>query len=235
MLPALPLLALLAASPPGHNAALDQAISLFDNFDDEHAAALLRQILSQHPSGIVTAKAHVYLGLVALNAIDPDLARLEFRLALVANPETELPPGASPKARLAFEEAKSALEKQLATAPAPATSTGPAPAPATSTASAPLPSTSAPKAQAVTQPPAARSHGWAYVLGATTLVFAAAAVYGGVNLLQYQAAAARGTPAAPQSYAVLKPAYDQARFWAYGWPVAAGLAAGSLVGAGFAW
>ncbi len=207
----LPLL-LAAAPPPGRT--LQRAIALFQSFEDEKAARLLREVLARSPSGALAAKAHTYLGLIALNAIDPDLARLEFRLAIQANPAAELPLDASPKAHLAFDQARNALarrtEREAAAVPA-----------------APVQATSPPLETVQPAPP--RSHAWGWLLVATAVACAAVTAYGIYDVASYDATKSKG------SYDTLKPAYDQALAWSYVWPVGAVLTGAAGVGGGFAW
>src|ERR1700733_5523688 len=87
-------------------AELERGIHLFENFKDSEAAVVLRRVLSRSPPGSLAAKARLYLGLIAFNAIDPDEAKVQFRKALEANPAAELPQQASPKARLAFDQVR---------------------------------------------------------------------------------------------------------------------------------
>ncbi|MHB8418607.1 MAG: hypothetical protein ACYDCL_11055 [Myxococcales bacterium] len=234
-----PLVALAASTPPQHSSLLDRAIAAFESFRDDEAAALLREVLAQQPPGAVAAKAHLYLGLIALNAIDPDLTRAEFKLSLEANPAIELPTQVSPKAWLAFEEVRRSMTSQLANRgrleiPAQAQSQAPPPAnappPAPTTATSPAPSS-----PTVEKARGGRSHLSSYVLGGVTLLCAAAAIYGGVEVLSYQSMRAQSSASNPISYTRLAPAYDSARFWAYGWPAAAGLAAAGLTSAVLTW
>ncbi len=114
-----------AAEPP---ASLAQAIELFRHLEDQRAAKLLKQFLTEeHPTG-EAALAHVYLGLIKLNALDDKGCKEEFTTALTLDPSLELPPKISPKARPLFADAKKAMP-----APAPkaaptaeAAATGPA-------------------------------------------------------------------------------------------------------------
>src|SRR5450631_1727230 len=106
------LIAWSVAAPPSALPSIDHAIQLFDNFDDAGAAAAFREILAANPPTRIAAKAHLYLGLLAFNGHDPDLAQQEFQKAVHADSSVELPEG-SPKARIALEEARSAVLKGL--------------------------------------------------------------------------------------------------------------------------
>src|SRR5579863_2885886 len=92
----------------------ERGVTLFEDFKDSEAGAIFRRVLERSPPGFMAAKAHLYLGLIAFNALDPDEAKLEFRRALEANPAAELPSQASPKARLAFGEVRRDMAKELA-------------------------------------------------------------------------------------------------------------------------
>ncbi|MHB1843829.1 MAG: hypothetical protein ACYCWW_03210 [Deltaproteobacteria bacterium] len=91
---------------------LRAAIGLFDDFQDEKAAAVLRRLLQEAPTGPDAPREHVYLGLIALNALDARVAKREFIAALSLDPTVDLPFGAPPKARLAFSEASRELSSE---------------------------------------------------------------------------------------------------------------------------
>jgi hypothetical protein len=126
------LASMLAAAP-----SLNKAISLYNNLDDAAAAKELRALLGKHDlADSVASRAHLYLGLIALNAINSKEARDEFEEALKLDPMIELPRRASPKSKLAFSEARHDLQIEMAkpvqparraTAP-PSTSPGSPPA-----------------------------------------------------------------------------------------------------------
>ncbi len=92
---------------------IEHAVHLYQSMDDVHAAAAFRQILLGNPPGEVAGKAHLYLGLIAFQAFHPDQAREEFKQAIEANPAIDLPPTVSPKARIAFAEARRAVSREL--------------------------------------------------------------------------------------------------------------------------
>ncbi|HUB10077.1 MAG TPA: hypothetical protein VMB50_23945 [Myxococcales bacterium] len=111
MLPALGLL--LAAPPTGPNAfreaELAQAVQAIDSFQDGRAEALLKDVLKRKPAPLQAARAHVYLGLIALNELDTETAKARFRQAILDSVVVELPPSAPPKARLLFREVRDEL------------------------------------------------------------------------------------------------------------------------------
>ena len=112
----LPLIVLLlgssALAKETAQAELDRALKLFDDFEDQKASALLFEVLKHGPSSDQAAKAHVYLGLIALNALKTEKARAEFKQALLIDATTELPFEASPKARLTYDQARRDAEQE---------------------------------------------------------------------------------------------------------------------------
>jgi hypothetical protein len=206
--------------------ALDDAVHLFESFEDSRAAAELTSLLRHSLPGEIAAKAHLYLGLIALNASKPDEVKAEFRHALEANPGIELPRDASPKARLAFGEVRHALMAEFEAGGARANE----------------PFTAAPAASAETQRArTSHSHAVAYILGAATVVFAGVAVYGGIQLLNYNSMVSSGNSSVgsgakpPYSLDQLNSARGPASFWAVGWPVSAALGAAGVAGTILTW
>ncbi|MHB1845850.1 MAG: hypothetical protein ACYCWW_13570 [Deltaproteobacteria bacterium] len=117
---ALPIGLLLAAGWPARARAaprpsLPHAIDLFQNLEDEKATAELHALLRTAPPAAQAATAHVYLGLIALNAVDPGRAREEFKRALSIDPGAELPADSSPKVQRVFDQAR----REVAGAPSP--------------------------------------------------------------------------------------------------------------------
>ena len=106
----------LSGSPPAAvpsaamERTLNDALQFFESFDDERAAMKFRAVLALSPPGEIAAKAHLYLGLIAFDDIKPDLAKVEFRKALEANPGIDVPAKTSPKSRLAFAAVRHSLE-----------------------------------------------------------------------------------------------------------------------------
>lgn len=116
----LPLLVLLLgptarAAPPS----LAHAVAAFNNFQDAKAAAELKALIRFRPATEDAAKAHLYLGLIALNALDSNAARTEFKAALAIEPTLEVPYEASPKARLVFNQAQKEFTEESGRAAAP--------------------------------------------------------------------------------------------------------------------
>ena len=209
------------AAPP----TLQQAIPLFDNFADAAAEDAFRAILAAKPRRETAARAHLYLGLVAVNQLKIDQALDEFRAALLSDATLDLIRGASPKARLAFAEARRDLEGQLAT-PVPPPE---APAPA-STPPVDVPWTEA------QEPPPSHSHALGITLLAIGAACAGTAIYGGVDLLEYQSqvSTANQSPRTVTFDPAVASSRGQANFWAAAWiPFAvvgaAGVAAGIFI------
>jgi tetratricopeptide (TPR) repeat protein len=236
-------LTVAATQPP--RSALHEAVQLFENFEDERAAAAFKALLARSPPGEIAAQAHAYLGLIAFNAFQPDEAKAEFRHALEANSAVDLPPTASPKARLAFGQVRRDLEAEIETGTRSARRSPPAHQPVRQPAyndamvpavePAPLAATAASPTE-VEQAEPSRSHTAAYVLGGATLVLAGLAIYGGVEVLNYGSMVGAGQVGEPKyTLDQLNSARGPASFWAVGWPVAAGRAAAGVVGAALTW
>ncbi len=222
-----------AGAAPSMQGALDRAIKLFESFEDEEAGAAFAALLERSPPGEIAARAHLYLGLIAFNAFKPDLAKAEFRQALAANFAEELPQQVSPKARATFAQVRRDVMAELEGGASPkARHQAPQPAPAATTS---VPD-AAVSGTETTAPAPTHSHTAAYMLGSATLLLAAVAVYGGVEVLNYSSMVGAGTTSKPvYSLDQLQSAKGPASFWAVGWPVAAGLAAAGAVGTGLTW
>ena len=182
------LIALLGLSAPAaaqdSRRSLGQAILLFENFEDAKAEAIFRALLRHAPSRAVAGKAHLYLGLIAMNELDSDRAMEEFKAALLVEPALDFVRGGSPKARLAFEEARHALEGQLRssepeTPPRPALAAPPATVAPEAAVSPPV------QTQAAVAVPRS-SHALAIALGAVGLVAAGVGIYGGIRRARLQ-------------------------------------------------
>lgn len=104
---------------------LRRAIALYNAGDDARAGRELTALLAANPSVAEAAKAHLYLGLVRLNALDSARARAEFATALTIDPALELPYEAPPKAEVLFAQARASLK----VVPPPAVAPTPAPVP----------------------------------------------------------------------------------------------------------
>jgi hypothetical protein len=195
----------LAAPPaaqPDPRLELEQGIRLFGSFQDSKAAVILQQLLRHDPPRAVAGKAHLYLGLIALNWLDTDRAMAEFKTALLIDPTVDLARNGSPKARLALEEVRHSLEGQLGVPDSQAL------APPESAVAAGTPSPTKPL----------WDHPLALTLGGLGLVALGVGVYGGIDLFSYnqsvgQANAGSGTPFTPG----LQSARSQASFWAAAW------------------
>lgn len=212
---ALGLTALLSLSAPAaaHDSrqSLGQAILLFENFEDAKAEAIFRALLRHSPSRAMAGKAHLYLGLIAMNQLDSDRAMEEFKAALLVEPALDFVRGGSPKARLAFEEARHALEGQLRSSE-PETPARPAAAPP----AAPEAAVSSPAPPPAGAAKPRSSHALAITLGAVGVVAAGLGIYGGVDVLDYNSQVSSthgGTLFTPQ----LQSAQSQAGFWAVAW------------------
>ncbi len=220
-----------AAPPASMEGALDDAVQFFESFEDERAAMKFRALLARSPPGEIAARAHLYLGLIAFDDIKPDLAKVEFRRALEANPAIDVPSKASPKARLAFAAVRHALEVEME---------GAASAPKSPAAErAPAAATTAPSAETAQESPS-HSHTAAYVLGAVTLALAVLAVYGGIQVVNYNSMIGTGNGSGngvvpTYTSDQIASAHGPASFWAVGWPVAAGLGAAGLTGTVLTW
>jgi hypothetical protein len=196
-------------------ASLGEAIVAFEKLRDEDAADLLHAVLIRDPPSPIRAKAHLYLGLIALNAVRTDEAREQFKIALSANATIELPPYASPKAQLVFAEAETQRRRDLQRSLS-------APLSGESPAVAVVAPVAAPAPAAVS-----RSHALSWVLVAVGAAALATGIYGAVDLASYKSmAASPGNNTQPQ----LASARSAALFWADAWiPFAA---AGGLCGGG---
>lgn len=131
---------LVAAHPPS----LKKAVALYNDLNDAAAAKELQALLRTELTDDVAGKAHVYLGLIAFNALHTTEARDQFKRALTLDPTLDLPVGVSPKARLAFAEARHQLQLEMAKPVERAAGPPPAPAPAP---------TQSPKMTASPEPP----------------------------------------------------------------------------------
>jgi hypothetical protein len=98
------------ASTPQEDGRLGRAIQLFNQFRDDEASAVLRELLRHAPHAPAASKAHLYLGLIAFNTLDMDAARRELEQAILLYPAIELPANSSPKARIEFGE----IQRRLA-------------------------------------------------------------------------------------------------------------------------
>jgi hypothetical protein len=177
----------LAREPPQQE--LARAIQLFESFQDTEAAKALTDLLHRPAPASIAARAHLYLALIRLNAIDPEGARGEMEKALATDVMVDLPRGQSPKAQMLFAQARREIIAGGAeTPPVGPAVTSPAPAPAASA------ETNGPRVGS--------SHLPAYLVGVGSLVaFGTGGLFG---YLQQQALAAAENAAQAKTVAGLQ-------------------------------
>ncbi len=168
--------ALARASAPS----LSHAEALYEIRDAEGAEHELRALLSHKLPTRVAATAHLYLGMVALEAhSDPDAARAEFARALKLDPNSAMPLSATPEELQLFERSRDQLPY------------GRSP----NELASPLPTESAPEpvpAGALAKAKAPAGHGpWPWVLGGAAIAAAAVSVWGFVQVAADNSAAAQ--------------------------------------------
>ncbi|HUB06165.1 MAG TPA: hypothetical protein VMB50_04150 [Myxococcales bacterium] len=222
--------AVLAALILGQAAAkpsLGRAVAYFNDFDDAHCQAELTALLRHPQPRLVAAKAHLYLALIAMNRADPDGALAEFKKALLIDPAIDVGLEASPKARLAFQEARHELEGQLAGSDVGVARNPPGP-----TEGAPAAAVS----EAAPSPRHGRSHALGITLVSIGAAAAAVAIYGGVALLQYDSYV-NGVNAKPgqTAYGAGTPSASTANGWAIAWIPLAVAGALGIAGGVIAW
>src|SRR5580700_9988254 len=100
-----------AGAAPGPAPTLSAAIEAYEALDDGRAIDAFQRILAENPPREIAGKAHLYLGLLAFNSLHADLAAIEFRKAIETDPAIDLPLYSSPKATLAFAEARRAVTR----------------------------------------------------------------------------------------------------------------------------
>jgi hypothetical protein len=93
-------------TPDRDRAVLARAVQMYEALDSEKARQLLLGLLANHPAEAEAARAHLYLGLIAIDGIQLDVARSELRKALTTDPTLELPFSASPKAHVVFGQVR---------------------------------------------------------------------------------------------------------------------------------
>lgn len=207
------LLSSAASTAPG----LREAIQAYQNLDDSRAVMAFRSILEKAPPREVAAKAHLYLGLIAFNAIHPDLADGEFRKAIEANPAIDAPPDCSPKARLAFAEARQEVTRELAKLELGA--------------AAPLAAL-----QKVERPRPTRGHVLSLTLGGVAIALGVVAAIGGAQVVSYNSLVSSANSDKGQTPAArVVSAQGSANFWRYGWIASVVAAGGALTASVFTW
>ncbi len=167
----------LAMDNSAQAATLRKAIRLVAKLDDDRAKEMLLGLLRHSPRAAIAAQCHLYLGIIALNALDTEGARYEFKKAISIDATVELPINASPKARMVFTESQGDLSQNPGQAPPPMpaepqpqpTQFAPAPQP-------PPPVAQPPPALAPPFEPKPANHVPAYVVGG----IAVAALVGGI-------------------------------------------------------
>jgi Caspase domain len=206
-----PLLAQAKGSDIAANKRLAEALDRYHHFDERKAKEQLQAIVGTDASPSVLSKAHLYLGIIALNGLNEELSREEFRKALVALATAEVPAeDTSPKVELVFRQAFAEVQRQArqdAEAPpilSPVNDTQPL-------------SLEAPPPMASRRP-----HWLSIGLGALAVASAGVASYGGYEVLEYQSLYGRSPQVNFNTYLAAR---SSAQFWSYGWGVAAGVAA----------
>jgi hypothetical protein len=205
----------------GAEAQLEAALSALNDFDDAHAHRLLTELLTLDPPVAIAAKAHLYLGLIEFNGLDTTRARAEFQRAVEIDPAVEPPMTMSPKARMAFSEARRKVSQELAQPIAPAKAAAPKAAPAAATGTGPS-----------SEPPAekpASSHVLFWSLGSAGVVAGGFALYGLGQILDYNSLASKANSAKrAESSTQIAPALANAQTW-QPWSIALGIAGVALV------
>ncbi len=108
------LLAVLCSASAAHAASPDirAGIEAFRNFDDTAASGIFHGLLRSRPQPADASRAHMYLGLIAMNEAKPWEAKDEFLQALRIDATLELPLDSSPKARVVFGQAQQQISKE---------------------------------------------------------------------------------------------------------------------------
>jgi hypothetical protein len=209
----------VAAAPAAGTAAqhFDRGVAYFRAFDDGHAQTEFDAVLALDPPGEMAARARVYLGLIAFNAIRPDPAQQQFEAALLENPAVELPADASPKARMSFDEARQRVARRMASGQSKPGTQPPESAP--------------PAAVEATSSPS-HSHALSITLGAIGLVAVGVGVYGAVEVAQYNSLIDQAPQGNVQSSQLTS---LSAGFWAVAWIPFVAVGAAGLTAAGFTW
>ena len=122
---------------PQARAELDAGARAVNNFEDDRAFQIFTRLLAEGPPSGIAAKAHVYLGMIDFNRLDIDRAREEFRRAVTIDPSMEPPLTMSPKARLAFDEARRSVTAEYAKSFSPGSPASAAGGPSRSSSPAP--------------------------------------------------------------------------------------------------
>jgi hypothetical protein len=218
--------ALLVSWPGAASAgtpSLTHAQALYQIHDADGAESELRALLTHKLSARVAATAHVYLGMLALEArSDTEGARAEMLRALKLDPNVSMPLSASPEVQQLFARVHDEH-------PGTGTPHGP---------NSPLPPeamTEPAPAAAVAQTKPAPSHGpWPWVLGAAALVAVGVSVWGFLQVAADNSAAAQSRTQ-PVSLAQAQSAVAEGQL-GQDVGISAAVAAAALgVGAGLTW
>ena len=217
---------LLASAPPSFPE-LSPAIQAYQHLDDRRAIQGFQAILATNPPREVAAKAHLYLGLLAFNALKLELADEEFKRAIRADPTIEVPPDSSPKAALIFAEARQEVTKEVERPEAPTRLR-----PASANGDTLLVD------QAGHPIAPARSHLLSFVLGGVGLALGLVAVVGGAQVISYDSyvdSLNHGDVKQLPTGAQVASQQSSSNFWRYGWVVFAAGGAGALAAGVMTW
>ncbi len=212
-----------ALSPAAAEAQLDSGIRAMNDFDDALAHRIFTRLLAGGPPVAIAAKAHLYLGILDFNGLDTARAREEFKRAVEIDPAVEPPITMGPKARLAFDEARRTISSEYAT---PETREPAARAP---------PGAVAPEASTAAE--GGKSHALGWTLGAGGVVLGAIAVFGLVQIVNYDSLASQVNAGAKKAYSSTEvaPALANAQSW-QPWSIALGIAGvAAVTTAAFVW
>lgn len=236
-------LALCLAAPPAQPPApgpyakslLTEAIGRFNNFDDEGAAPLLKRVLAINPSPEISAKAHLYLGLIDLNAVRLDAARRELRAALEANWLIELPAQSSPKVVHVFADVRQALEEEKRKAQEREEREARAPAARPNPEVQQVPLVTVQPAELPGAEPPARSHALALTLGGIGLACGAVAIVGAVEVASFNSYVGTVNSTTTTGSAAAASAQSTAQAWQIVGIVFAAVGVGALGAGVFTW
>jgi len=179
-------------------AAMQQALRFHESFDDGRAVALLHELLHHGPPVDIAAKAHLYLGIIALDALRVADAREEFEQAIGIDPTLEPPLTSSPKVGALYRD----VRRKLATGPEMRSRAAePAPPSALPPALSPMP-----PPELTEPPPEPPSHLPAYVVGGVGLACLATGIVLGVVS---NSEASQATSPGPGEYATVAEAAAQ--------------------------
>jgi hypothetical protein len=151
--------------------------------EDSRAKVLLEELLRHSPPASIAVQCHLYLGIIALNTLDPAEAKAEFKRAIAVDPTAELPVTASPKARLVYGEAQKELSQTEQLPNPPAGEAAPASAAAATEPTTPAPEAAAPAPAGVSAPiePKSANHIPAYAVGGVAVAALAGGIIFGVE------------------------------------------------------